>query len=314
MRVLVTGAAGFIGSHLAEAFSRDGSVRAVDNLSNGFEDNLAACRERIEFRAGDLLDPAVRAWAVEGVDAVLHHAALGSVTRSLEHPADSHLHGAHLTMLLLESARAAGVKRFVYASSSSVYGGGAGDPQSEDTAPRPLSPYAATKLAGEYYAAAYARGLGLDTVCLRYFNVFGPRQRADSPYSAVIPRFCAAWLEDAPVTVFGDGTQRRDFTYIENVVHANRLALACAQPLGGAVLNIACGTAHSLNDLVAELNALTGKNVQPLHGPARPGDATHSLAELSRAAKVLGYRPVVDFKTGLARTLAWRQTRRAASA
>ncbi|MBI3832408.1 MAG: NAD-dependent epimerase/dehydratase family protein [Planctomycetes bacterium] len=317
MRVLVTGGAGFIGSHLVDGLLRDpdlkASVRVVDNVSNGNAANLRHVLDKIEYREGDLLDPSVRAWALDGVDAVLHHAALGSVTRSIERPVDTHIHGAHLTLLLLESARAQKVRRFVYASSSSVYGGEGPFPQREDTPPRPLSPYAATKLAGEHYVAACARAFGMEAAAFRYFNVFGPRQRADSPYSAVVAKFCAAFRDGRPIAIHGDGEQARDFTYVENVVHANLLALKAAK-LGGETINIACGEAHSLNEMVRVLGELSGRTIAPSYGPPRLGDVRRSLAELTRAATLLAYRPVVDFRTGLARTLAWYQTEKAAGA
>ncbi|MCW8129484.1 MAG: SDR family oxidoreductase [Planctomycetota bacterium] len=311
MRVLVTGGAGFIGSHLADGLLADpklgAQVRVADNLSNGDEKNLAHLAGRVEFLRGDLLDDAFRARALDGIEAVLHLAALGSVKRSLDRPRDSHLNGAHLTLLMLESARAAGAARFVYASSSSVYGGAEPLPQDEARRPNPLSPYAATKLAGEHYVRAFARAYGLQAVSLRYFNVFGPRQRADSEYSAVLAKFCRAFRDGAPLHVFGDGEQSRDFTYVENVVRANLLALQ-APRLEGEAVNIAAGERHSLNEIVRELNALTGRALVPSYGPARPGDVRHSLAELSLAGNLLGYRPAVDFRSGLAKTLAWYQT------
>lgn len=315
MRILVTGGAGFIGSHLVDGLLRDAdlkaSVRVVDNISNGNAANLKHLLDKIEYREGDLLDPSVRAWALDGVDAVLHHAALGSVTRSIERPVDTHLHGAHLTMLMLESAREKKVRRFIYASSSSVYGGEGPFPQREDAPPRPLSPYAATKLAGELYVAAHARSFGMETAALRYFNVFGPRQRADSPYSAVIAKFCTAFRDDLPIAIHGDGEQSRDFTFVENVVHANVLALKAAK-LNGETINIACGESHSLNEMVRVLGDLSGRPKTPAYGSSRPGDVRRSLADITRAATLLAYRPVVDFRTGLARTLAWYQTEKPA--
>ena len=309
MRVLVTGGAGFIGSHLVERLVQDpartGKVRVVDNLSTGSLENLRPCLERVEFRQGDLLDAEVREWAVRDIDVILHQAAIPSVPRSMEQPLESHRNGAQATLLLLDSARRHGVQRLVYAGSSSAYGDSEVLPKVETMAPLPRSPYAASKLAGELYAAAFTRCFGLDTVTLRYFNVFGPRQDPASMYSGVVARFCLAFRRNEALAIHGDGEQSRDFTYIENVVEANLLAARAPGPLQGQVINVACGERHTLNALVQALNELTGQRRAPQYGPARPGDVRHSLADISRARAILKYEPRVDFKSGLARTLAW---------
>ena len=308
MRTLVTGGAGFIGSHLIEALLCDPRVtrvRAVDNLCTGKLENIRHCLKRIEFIQGDLLDAGVREKVFDGIDIVFHEAAIPSVPRSVKDPITSHLAGDHLTLHVLESARRANAKRLIYAGSSSAYGDTEVLPKVETMAPNPRSPYAVSKLAGEYYAAVYARCYPIDTVTLRYFNVFGPRQDESSPFSAVIARFCSAFKRNEPLVIHADGTQSRDFCHIENVVSANLLAAFSSKPLGGEVLNIGCGERHTLIQMVELLNELSGEKRVPQFAPPRPGDVKHSQADITRAREVLGYEPRVRFKEGLAKTFEW---------
>jgi len=306
IRYLVTGGAGFIGSHLTEALvARGERVRVVDNLATGRTENLHAFTNKIEFIQGDLLDESVRQKALAGVEVVFHLAALGSVPRSIENPEATHLAGAHATFLLLDAARKAGVRRLIHASSSSVYGDTVVLPKVETMPLAPRSPYAASKAACEHYVRAFALVYALDTVALRYFNVFGPRQNPHSPYSAVIAKFCQAYAGCGEIHIHGDGAQSRDFTFVQNAVQANLLAADCPKGLEGQAINVACGERHSLNEMVALLNEISGQKKVAQHGPDRAGDVKHSLADLARARDLLGYRPVVDFKTGLARTLEW---------
>ncbi|HIE53210.1 MAG TPA: SDR family oxidoreductase, partial [Armatimonadetes bacterium] len=302
---LVTGGAGFIGSHLVEELVRRGEqVRVVDNLSTGRAENLAPWREDIEFLEGDLSDPAVAQRAVEGVDYVLHQAALPSVPRSVEDPRASHEANVTGTLNLLLAARDAGVKRVVYAGSSSAYGDTPTLPKHEAMPPAPLSPYAASKLAGEYYCRVFHKVYGLETVVLRYFNIFGPRQDPTSQYAAVIPKFITALLRGDLPTIYGDGEQSRDFTYVRNVVEAN--LLACTAPAAvGEVINVATGTRFTINELFARLRELCGCEVEPLYAPPRPGDVRHSQADIGKAERLLGYRPVVSFREGLKLTVDW---------
>jgi UDP-glucose 4-epimerase len=308
MKVLVTGGAGFIGSHLVERLVGEPdvqSVRVVDNFSTGDCQNLQPFMSRIELIEGNLVETDVRERAVRGIDVIFHEAAIPSVTRSVEHPAETHWNGAHLTMGLLESARRSGVRRLVFAASSSSYGETPELPKHEDMPPRPLSPYAATKVACEQYVRAYAKCYALDTVSLRYFNVFGPRQSASSPYSGVLARFSEAFCRKKTLTIFGDGEQSRDFTYVTNVVHANLLAARCPKPLGGDVLNIGAGQRTTLNEVITILNEITGERRKPEYQPGRVGDVRHSLASIERARQVLGFRPFVSLREGLVQTLAW---------
>jgi UDP-glucose 4-epimerase len=303
--VLVSGGAGFIGSHLVEALVAQGrSVRVVDNLSSGHLHNLAGLDGRYEWLEGDLADFAVAERAAEGAEVVFHEAAIPSVPRSVKEPLPSHASGPTATLNLLEAARRAGARRFVFAASSSAYGDATDSPKVETMLPRPLSPYAATKLAGEHYVTVYARTMGLDGVSLRYFNVFGPRQDPSSPYSGVISLFIKAMTAGQRPTILGDGLQSRDFTYIENVVRANLLAMDAPGPLGGEVVNIGTGRSINLLDLVAELNSILGTNLEPNFQPSRAGDVRDSLAALDRARDLLGYEPAVAFAEGLRRTLA----------
>ncbi len=302
---LVTGGAGFIGSHLAEALlARGHRVRVLDNFSTGRRDNVAAWRGRVEVIEADLADrDAVRA-AVRGAELVFHQAALASVPRSVADPLATHQACATGTLHVLLAAREAGVRRVVYAASSSAYGNSARLPKRETDPTLPLSPYAVAKLAGEQYCAAFTQVHGLETVRLRYFNVFGPRQPPDSPYAAVIPRFIRALLAGEPPVIHGDGGQSRDFTYVEDVVRANLLA-AEAPGVGGKVYNIAAGRRTTLLELVARINTLLGTGVAPVHDDPRPGDVRHSQADISAARNDLGYAPRFDVEEGLRRCLAY---------
>lgn len=299
---LVTGGAGFIGSHIVEALlSRGERVRVLDNLSTGRRENLAGL-EAAEFIEGDLCDPDAVARAMEGVDYCLHQGALPSVTRSLADPVASHRNNATGTLVVLEAARRSGVKRFVLASSSSVYGACEVLPKVESARPEPMSPYAASKLAAEGYALAYTRSMGLPCVILRYFNVFGPRQDPASPYAAVVPRFAMALLRGEPVPLEGDGRQTRDFTYVSNVVEAN--LLACTAPAAvGKVYNIACGRQTSVLELAERMAAILGVRPGFRRLPPRPGDVRHSVASIEAARRELGYEPSVGVAEGLERTI-----------
>ena len=305
-RYLITGGAGFIGSHLAEALVKQGQeVVVLDNLSTGKEQNLAPAQAgpgSLRFIQGDIRDLDTCRQAVAGVDFVLHQAARASVQRSMEDPLLSHQVNLTGGMNLLLAAKDAGVKRLVSASSSSVYGDREplDEPKREDMDPRPMSPYAANKVAMEHYCQAFFRAFGLETVCLRYFNVFGPRQDPNSAYAAVIPRFLFALLEGSPPTIFGDGRQSRDFTYIDNVVQAN--LKACTAPrAAGQIINVAGGRSYDLLYLLQVLQELLDSRVEPNFGPPRPGDVRYSLADLTRARELLDYQVSVSFEEGLAR-------------
>ena len=302
--VVVTGGAGFIGSHLVEALLNEGHrVRVVDNLVTGRRDNLAHLAGRFEFLEGDVADFGVAARGMDGADYVLHQAAIPSVPRSVREPLLSHASGPTATLNVLEAARQAGVKRLVFAASSSAYGETEELPKHEGMLPRPLSPYAAGKLAGEHYVRVYAQTMGLDGVSLRYFNVFGPRQDPSSPYSGVISVFAQRMAAGQRPTIFGDGTQTRDFTFVANAVAANLAALRSERPLGGEVYNVGTGRRISLLHLVAALNQVLGTQLEPDLQAPRVGDVLHSQASLARIEAALGYRPVVDFEEGLRRTL-----------
>lgn len=305
---VVTGGAGFIGSHIAERLIRDGhTVRVVDNLLTGREENighLQALDGDFSFHRVSITDAAALPAIFAGADVVYHQAALASVPRSVEKPLDTHEHCVTGTLNVLVAAREAGVRRVVYAASSSAYGEQEGEYKHEGLLPMPISPYGAAKLAGEYYCQAFYASYGLETVCLRYFNVFGARQDPTSHYAAVIPRFIVAMLDDMRPTIFGDGLQTRDFTYIDNVVHGNLLA-AEAEAAAGQVMNLATGGRISVLDLVQQLNIILGTQIEPIMAPARAGDILHSRADVERARALLGFEPVVDFETGLARTVDW---------
>lgn len=304
---LVTGGAGFIGSHLVTELVRRGAdVRVVDSLVTGYRRNLAHL-DGIPFLEGDLADLEVARRAVSGVEYVLHHAAIPSVPRSVNDPLTSHRANVDATLNVLVAARDAGVRRVVYAASSSAYGNTAELPKREDMPPRPLSPYALHKLVGEQYMTLFFELYGLETVSLRYFNVFGPRQDPSSPYSGVISVFITALLERRRPTIYGDGGQTRDFTYIDNVVEGVLRAVE-APDIGGRVINVATGSRISLNELFATLRSLIGVSIDPHYGAERPGDVRDSQADIDLARRLLGYRPTVSFEEGLRRTIEWYRT------
>jgi len=304
---LITGIAGFIGSSLARAVLQQGDrVRGIDNFSTGKPENIAEIIDQIDFREADLLDLGATQQACRDVDYVLHEAAIPSVPRSINKPLETNRANVDGTLNLLIAARDAKVGRVVYAASSSAYGDVPTLPKSEDIAPNPISPYAVSKLAGEYYVTSFWRSYGLETVCLRYFNVFGPRQDPHSPYSGVLAKFITQMLAGEPPIIFGDGKQSRDFTYVENVVNANLLACkAPAKDVAGKVFNIATGQRIDLDDMYGILQKLTGYFAPPKYESERRGDVKHSLADLSRAEQCLRYRPVVSFEEGLRRTVEW---------
>ncbi len=307
---LVTGGAGFIGSHLVTALLERGQrVRVLDNFSTGSRDNLEPVRGRIELVEGDIADPAIVARAMRGIEVVYHQAALASVPRSIANPLATHRTCVDGTLQILLAARDADVRRVVYAASSSAYGNNPTLPRRESDMTSPLSPYAVSKLAAEHYCVAFSQVYGLETVRLRYFNVFGERQSPDSPYAAVIPLFLQALSQGRPPRIQGDGMQSRDFTYVGNVVRANLLA-AEAPGVSGQVYNIACGERITLLQLLGYLNNLLGTNIAPEHVGARPGDVRHSQADISAARADLEYEPTTDLLTGLRRTVEWwRATR-----
>ena len=307
LRVLVTGGAGFIGSHIVRRLVKDGhSVRVLDNLVTGFRHNLEELEGQIDFIEGDICDPDTCAEAVEGVETVYHVAALPSVPRSMADPIGTHNTNVNGTLNLLESARRSGVKRFVYSSSSSAYGDTPQLPKVESMEPLPRSPYAAAKLSGELYSLAYARAGLIEAVALRYFNVFGPRQDPNGPYAAVVPLMFRAVLTDAPMTIYGDGRQTRDFTFVDNVVDAN--ILAGSQPgarVSGHVVNVGAGSRTTLLDLVGMAEDITGRQITLRHLPPRAGDVRDSQAGLDRARDVLGYRPRITIREGLEQLWTW---------
>lgn len=305
-KYLVTGVGGFIGRSIAAALLERGeSVRGVDSFITGKRENLRGL-DGLEFLEGDLLNPEVCASACSGVEIVFHEAALASVPRSVADPVSTNDHCVTATLNVLVAARDAGVRRVVYAGSSSAYGDTPVMPKREDMLPNPISPYAVAKLAGEHYMVAFARVYGLETVVLRYFNVFGPYQDPTSHYSGVLAIFCRKMLAGDQPTIFGDGEQSRDFTYIENVVHANLLAASApAEMVAGRVINAATGTRVTLNETFRLLQDLTAYNGEPAYGPVRAGDVRDSLADITHARQLLGYQPLVDFKEGLRRTVEW---------
>jgi UDP-glucose 4-epimerase len=306
---LITGVAGFIGSSLARAvLSRGDQVRGVDNLSTGNRENISDILDRIDFREADIVDLDAMHKSCAGVDFVLHQAAIPSVPKSVLDPLGSNRANIDGTVNVLVAARDAKVKRVVYAASSSAYGDTPTLPKHEEMKPDPISPYAVAKLASEQYMISFYRCYGLETVCLRYFNIFGPRQDPSSPYSGVLAKFITQMLRDEQPTINGDGEQSRDFTYIDNAVDANLLACtAPATKAAGQMFNVATGRRVTLNETFRLLQSLTSYTGKPKHGPERGGDIKHSLADISKAEAGLGYKPKVDFEEGLRRTVDWYQ-------
>ena len=308
MHTLVTGGAGFIGANLARSLVEHGhSVRVLDDLSTGKMSNLEGLK--IEFLEGSVIDPEALRNAVGGAEVVFHQAALPSVPRSVKDPFASHEANATGTLRVLLEAKKRGVRRVVYAASSSAYGNTATLPKREDMPSRPISPYAVAKLAGENYCQAFSATFGLETVCLRYFNVFGPFQDPTGGYAAVIPKFISAVLERTRPQIDGDGLQTRDFTFIDNVVLANRLAASADARSSGQVINIAAGQRTTVLELLGIIAEIAGKKVDPLHAPARSGDVRDSWADISKAQELLGYQPVVGLREGLKQTLDWYSAR-----
>ncbi len=304
-RYLVTGGAGFIGSNIAEELVRIGEeVVVLDDLSTGNASNMDSFINDITFVEGDIRNGDIVAHALSGVDYVLHQAALASVPRSIENPALVHDVNVNGTLTMLERSRIAGVKCFVYAASSSAYGDSEALPKTEEMIPKPLSPYAVSKLAGEYYCSVYSNVYGLSTVSLRYFNVFGPRQDPSSQYAAVVPIFISRLLEGGRAIIYGDGEQSRDFTYVKNVVDANLLA-ARHNAAQGQMINIACGSRYTVNELYSRIRDLLGSTDEPVYEESRPGDVKHSQADVSRARELLGFSCRVSFEEGLEKTVDW---------
>ena len=305
--VLVTGGAGFVGSHLVRTLLEAGHrVRVLDNLSTGHKANLADVQADIEFLEGDIRNAGACDSGVAGVQFIYHLAALASVSRSMADPVTTHAVNVNGTVNLLEAARRAGVQRMIFSSSSSIYGDAPTLPKHEEAEPLPRSPYAASKLASEQYVLAYARAGLIEGVALRYFNVFGPRQDPNGPYAAVIPLVMRSALNGTAMRIYGDGTQTRDFTYIDNVVHANLLASSAPAPqCNGYVVNVGGGARISLLDVVDVLRLETGSAIPVIHDAPRAGDVMHSLASLVRAEAVLGYVPIVNVRDGLRRTWEW---------
>ncbi len=309
MKILVTGGAGFIGSNIAGRLVEIGHcVRLLDNFATGQRENLSGYIDSIEIIEGDIRDFWTVAKATRGIECIIHEAALPSVLRSIDNPLTTTEVNINGTLNLLEASRFNGVRRFVFASSSSVYGDSLESCKHEELKPRPKSPYAITKLAAEEYCIIFNQLYGLETVALRYFNVFGPRQNPNSQYSAVIPKFIMKMLADESPSINGDGTTSRDFTFVENVINATLLAVEKKAAVGN-VINIACNQGYTINDLVNSLNRILGKSIRPQYLPEIKGEVKHSLADISRARELLGYSPTIDFNTGLAQTVKWFESR-----
>lgn len=305
MRTLVTGGSGFIGSNLTRRLLElNHEVRVMGNLSTGRKQNLEEIMKDIEFIKADIRDMEAVKKSVKGMDYVFHEAALPSVPRSIEDPVTTNEVNVTGTLNVLRAAQKAGVKRLVYASSSSVYGDSPTLPKKETMTPNPISPYAVSKLVGEYYCTVFHKAYGLEAISLRYFNVYGPRQNPDSEYAAVIPKFITSALSNRPLEIHGNGEQTRDFSYVDDVVQANILSLT-AKKAPGEVINISYGDRISLNELVELLNKLLGKNLKPVYTDPRPGDVKHSLADISKARELLGYEPKHDVESGLRKTIEW---------
>jgi nucleoside-diphosphate-sugar epimerase len=308
MKFLVTGGAGFIGSHIVDTLVGNGDkVKVIDDFSSGQMENLSGVLNKIELIKGDIRNKGLVAKAVEGVDYVLHQAALRSVPKSLANPElynDVNING---TLNILTASRNAKVKRVVIASSSSIYGDIDKFPEKEDFLPQLISPYGLTKLAAEYYSRIFSKIYGLETLNLRYFNVFGPRQSLENEYAVVIPKFVTCMLRDQQPPIHGDGKQTRDFTYVANVVQAN-IKSAVTPGIKCEVFNIACGKAYSVLDIVKYVNKILGKSILPKFGPIRTGDAKHTLADISRAKKLIGFKPEIGFEEGLKRTIEYFKT------
>lgn len=304
-KYLVTGGAGFIGSHIVEELVKRGNpVRVIDNFLTGKRENIASFLDKIEFIKGDIRDIEVCRDVCNGVDFVLHQAALPSVPRSVEDPLTTNEINITGTLNILLAARDAGVKKFVFASSSSIYGDDPRLPKKEGMEGRPLSPYAISKIVGEHYCIVFSRIFGLSTICLRYFNIFGPRQDPYSQYAAVIPLFITKILKKETPTIFGDGEQSRDFTFVSNVVDANILA-SQTEDVSGEVFNLACGERMSVNSLAAAINEILNRDITPVHDDPRPGDIKHSFADISKVKEMLKYERLVSFREGLERTILW---------
>jgi nucleoside-diphosphate-sugar epimerase len=302
---LVTGGAGFIGSHMVEELVRRGeTVRVLDNLATGKAANLARIAGRIDFQEADIRDLEAISPNFRDTQYVIHLAALPSVARSVDDPLTANEVNVTGTLNVLLAARDAGVKRLVFAASAAAYGDNPTMPRVETLTPDPLSPYALAKVAGEYYCRVFTTIYGLETVALRFFNIFGPRQNPDSPYTGVLSKFVPAYERGTPPVIFGDGEQSRDFTYVDNVVDAT-LRACTAAAASGKVINVGVGRSYTLNQTITILNHIFGQNVEPRYGPPRPGDARDSLADISLARQVLGYEPLVSFEEGLRRTVEW---------
>jgi UDP-glucose 4-epimerase len=306
MLALVTGGAGFIGSHIVRRLLADGArVRVLDNFATGKRSNVVEIAEQIELIEGDVRSYHIAREAVDGVDVIFHEAALPSVPRSIKDPITTHEVGVNGTLNILAAARDCGVTRVIFASSSSIYGNNPVLPKHEELMPTPLSPYAVSKLTGEHYFQVFHRLYGLETVVLRYFNVFGPRQDPTSQYSAVIPRFIQMMRRGERPTIFGDGEQSRDFTYIDNVVHANMLVAQAETGVAGRVFNAACHDRVTLNRLVDTLNETLGTTIEPIYAEPRLGDVRHSFAAIDRLRETVGFEPQVDFGEGIRRAVEW---------